>query len=170
MKHSPVSRSFGERLAWAIVDGHDHPGTVGELAAAMGLPVRTLQRHSHAAGITAKAAVDFVRCLHLVLDTSVPWDPAAQLSCRSSDPRTIRRILSYGALTTTSRPALECFLASQRLIPCGRVLNDVRGALRAGDYAEGSLADDADDADTFFSKNIEKDNPRNSRHPLMTPL
>lgn len=131
MKHPRASLPIGELLVHAVVNAPADTNSIGELADAMHLTARTLQRRCRDAQTTAKAAVDFVRCLQLVLDTSVSWDPGANLSIQVSDARTIRRILTRGALRTTTRPALETFLASQRLIENERVLGDVRDALGA---------------------------------------
>lgn len=131
MHQSRRSLSLGATLARAALRAPDF-NSVDGLASVTRLSVRTLQRRCHAAGITAKAAVDFVRCLHMVLDTAAPWDPAAHLAIFTNDTRTIDRILRRAALERRTRPALDTFLASQRLIESVAVLGEVGAAVSDG--------------------------------------
>ena len=115
----------------AVVCGSFEAQSVARLAALRRLTVRTLQRRCREAKTTAKACVDFVRCLQIVLDTTVHWDPAAHLSVCTADARTIKRILASGGLEASVRPTLESFLQTQRLIASSAVLDDVRRTLAA---------------------------------------
>ena len=124
-------QSLGELLVQAVICGSFEAQSIAKLAALRRLTVRTLQRRCREAQTTAKACVDFVRCLQMVLDTTVHWDPAAQLSICTADARTIKRILGSGGLKASARPTLESFLRTQRLIASEAVLNDVRKTLAA---------------------------------------
>jgi hypothetical protein len=124
-------QSLGELLVHAVVYSSFEAQSIARLAALRRMTVRTLQRRCRDAETTAKACIDFVRCLQLVLDTTVQWDPAAQLSICTADARTIKRIVASGGLKTSARPSLDSFLRAQRLIASEAVLNDVRSGLAA---------------------------------------
>jgi hypothetical protein len=122
-------QSLGELLVHAVVDGPFEAHSIARLASLRRLTVRTLQRRCCEARTTAKACVDFVRCLQIILDTTTHWDPAAQLSLCAADTRTINRILVSAGLRTETRPTLDGFLGAQRLIVCDEVLDDIRRRL-----------------------------------------
>jgi hypothetical protein len=131
-------QSFGQLLVHAAIRGSLETCSISELASLTRLTNRTLQRRCREARTTAKAAVDFVKCLQIVLDTSGAWDPAAQLSLSVSDTRTINRLLKRCGLETAVRPTVDAFLSSQQLITSERVLSDIREALASRRTAKKS--------------------------------
>lgn len=96
-------------LCRAAGDEDFDPMTVADLAAYGAFRVRTFQSRCKAAGVTAKACVDFVRCLRLVL-SETRWNPQSDLSHYSKDYRTVRRLVRQGGLDRPSRPSVAQFL------------------------------------------------------------
>jgi hypothetical protein len=122
--------SLGAMLSAVVRQAHAKPHSVRELADVLTCDVRTLQRRCKVAHVSAKASVDFLRCLQLVLNPSGSWDPEGALSEHGADVRTIRGLLARAGLSVTTRPDLETFLSNQGLIVAPDVLKELRDALR----------------------------------------
>lgn len=122
--------SLGAMLSAVVRQAHAKPHSVRELADVLTCDVRTLQRRCKVAHVSAKASVDFLRCLQLVLNPSSSWDPEGELSEHGADVRTIRGLLARAGLSVATRPDLETFLSNQRLIVAPDVLKELRDAVR----------------------------------------
>jgi hypothetical protein len=97
-----------------VVDSKDTVKNVTEMAKAGGLSVRALQRRCAAAGTTAKHALDFVRCLRVVIDRNSEWSTSNLFP--DLDPRTSARLIQDGCLSARPRPTATEFIVRQSFL------------------------------------------------------
>jgi AraC-like DNA-binding protein len=107
------------------LDTNVDPKSISDLARAMHLAPRTLQRRCRDAGTTARDCVALVRCLR-ALRAADPWDPSAALSLHGADCRTIARLVRRAGLDARRRPSTSTFLDQQRLVRSIEVLEELR--------------------------------------------
>jgi hypothetical protein len=130
----PESRAYGaQRVARAMVRAlgvDEDPRTLALWSRAAGASVRSLQYWCLAAGVRPAACRDLTRLLRLVVGLRYrSWDPYNGLD---SDPRTVRRLLSAGALPPrrhAPRPGVDAFLDTQGLVRSSEVLQALREQL-----------------------------------------
>jgi hypothetical protein len=103
--------------------------TVPELAAEIGVGVRSLQTLCKAEGTTAKDCLDFIRCLRIVADEQYEWNPRVMLSLYGADSRTIDRLIIAGGLSDGARPSVKRFLRQQRLVTSAKLCEELCRAL-----------------------------------------
>ena len=114
----------------AVVQAGQEVENVSELATAWGVSLRTLQSRCRDAGVTAKACLDFVRCLRLVCDTRRAWAPRTELGGAGLDRRTVERLITIGGLDSAKRPSLAYFLEHQRFLRSAWLRNDIAAAFK----------------------------------------
>jgi hypothetical protein len=127
-----VDPKRGASLAALVVQAfhRDHPlETVPQLAADLGVGIRSLQTLCKMEGTTAKNCLDFIRCLKIVADDNHEWNPRVMLSLHGADSRTIDRLIIVGGLSDEARPSIERFLERQQLLKSRRLCQELQRAL-----------------------------------------
>lgn len=119
-------------LVRAAVQSGSHLNSVGDLAAAGGVSERTFREWCRAEKTGAKACLDCVRCLKLVMMVAAhgaEWDPRASLSKYYRDKRTVNRLLATGGLHQDAPPSVVDFLLHQRFVRSHRLRSEIYRAI-----------------------------------------
>src|SRR5262245_30574899 len=117
----PAARA-AERWAGAVVaalESSSDPKTLEGWSRAISVPLGTLRERCRAAGLSAKASLDFTRLLRAVVWSQRDvWDPHNLLDV--IDKRTLKRLLEDGGLAAQALggapPDLEAFVGTQQLV------------------------------------------------------
>ena len=124
-----ASRSTIIDVIWHTCGDVTNINSVAELAAAAGLRVRTLERKCAASGITAKALLDFVRCMKAIRDSDTDWNETNLFP--DLDPRTSDRLCQRAGLSSV-KPTLSDFIVRQRFIRNRRLLAELLAHVQSG--------------------------------------
>lgn len=119
----------------ALLDAPSDPRSLELWGRHVGVSLGTLRAWCRAAGVSAKASLDFARLLRAVLQSrGSTWDPQNLLDV--VDDRTLRRLTERGGIAEFrvggAPPTIETFLASQRLVTREADLTAVCAALSVG--------------------------------------
>lgn len=119
-------------LVRAALQSGSHLNSVPDLAAAGGVSDRTFRDWCRAEKTGAKACLDCVRCLKLVVMVAAhraEWDPRGALLKYYRDTRTVDRVLATGALTQDAPPTVVDFLLHQRFVRSHRLRSEIYRAI-----------------------------------------
>jgi hypothetical protein len=110
----------GDRWAQLVVAGATSAEPVASLddwAHVVRLSPRTLRNRCRAAGLRAKASLDFTRLLRIVVHCSNPAQTRFADALEDCDPRTIARLMRESGLVESSAvPDLASFLERQSFV------------------------------------------------------
>jgi hypothetical protein len=119
------------RLVAAIVRNPDDAHSVVDWSRIAAVPKGTIERRCAAVGLAPKVSLDFARLLRAVHQSRrLSCDPEILLD---ADPRTLRRLGTFGLDDSAARRSLSAFLCGQNLVTDPLLRREILEILRESD-------------------------------------